>query len=108
MSEVDDKTDELTEIKNILKRCNKNIKELMTMVKSMDEQMNQKPADKDDKEKIDKMFEKKQIGRPVGSYESKQEQYVKILNDDKIKQPKEQSLEYYKIVKVGDKYSVID
>ena len=55
-----------------------------------------------------KKIEKKGIGRPAGSYETKQGQYVKMLNDGKIKQPKEQTLEYYKIVKVGDKYSVID
>ena len=60
------------------------------------------------KQKLKKSFEKKGIGRPAGSYETKQGQYVKMLNDGKIKQPKQQTLEYYKIVKVGDKYSVVD
>ena len=67
-----------------------------------------KPADEDEKAKVEKVFEKKGIGRPAGSYETKQGQYVKMLNDGKIKQPKQQTLEYYKIVKVGDKYSVVD
>ena len=60
------------------------------------------------KQKLKKIFERKGIGRPAGSYETKQGQYVKTLNDGKIKQPKQQTLEYYKIVKVGDKYSVVD
>lgn len=76
------------------------------MVKATKEKMNQKPVD-DEKEKVEKIFEKKGIGRPTGTYESKQEQYVKMLNEGKIKQPKTETLEYYKIVKVGDKYSAI-
>ena len=42
----------------------------MEMVPAIHEKMNQKPADKYDNDKIDKIFEKKQIGRPVGSHES--------------------------------------
>ena len=59
------------------------------------------------RKRLKKIFEKKGIGRPTGTYESKQEQYVKMLNEGKIKQPKTETLEYYKIVKVGDKYSAI-
>ena len=76
--------------------------------KKIDAVVSARPADEDEKAKVEKIFEKKGIGRPAGSYETKQEQYVKMLNDGKIKQPKEQTLEYYKIVKIGDKYSVID
>ena len=105
MSEVEDKTDDLTEIKNKINRCNKNIKELMQMVKAIDEKIGKTPDEnkENDNNRINDIFEKKQIGRPVGSYESKQEQYVKMLKYGKIKQPKEQTIEYYKIVKVGDK-----
>ena len=83
MSEVEDKTDDLTEIKNKINRCNKNIKELMQMVKAIDEKFSKTPDEnkENDKNIINDIFEKKQIGRPVGSYESKQEQYVKMLND---------------------------
>ena len=37
----------------------------------------------EEKEKMDKMFAKKQLGRPVGSWDSKREQYLKMLNDQK-------------------------
>ena len=30
-----------------------------------------------------------------------------MLNDGKIKQPKDQTLEYYKIAKVGDRFSAV-
>ena len=53
---------------------------------------------------MDKIFEKKQIGRPVGDFDSKRVQYLKMLNDNKNKQPKQQTLEYYGINKDGDKY----
>ena len=49
-------------------------------------------------------FREKQIGRPVGDFDSKRLQYLKMLNDNKIKQPKQQTLEYYGIDKQGDKY----
>ena len=59
------------------------------------------------RQNVEETFNKKGIGRPAGSYETKQGQYLKILNDGKIKQPKEQTLEYYKIVKDGEKYALI-
>ena len=72
--------------------------------KKIDAVVTAKLADEDEKAKVEKKYlRKKGIGRPAGSYETKQGQYVKMLNDGKIKQPKEQTLEYYKIVKVGDK-----
>ena len=46
-----------------------------------------------EKEKMDNIFEKRQIGRPTGSFETKQKQYLAMLNEHKIKQPKEQTLE---------------
>ena len=55
-----------------------------------------------------RFLEKKGVGRPVRSWDSKREQYLKMLNEDKIKQPKQQTLEYYKIVMVGDKYVFVD
>ena len=32
-----------------------------------------------------KIFEAKKIGRPVGTFETKQQQYLKMLNEGKIK-----------------------
>ena len=59
------------------------------------------------RQNVEETFNKKGIGRPAGSYETKQGQYLKILNDGKIKQPKEQTLEYYRIMKDGEKYALI-
>ena len=91
-----------SEVKELLEKTAKHGKQLKLVLAKLDEidkkidaVVSAKPADEDEK-------------GPAGSYETKQEQYVKMLNDGKIKQPKEQTLEYYKIVKVGDKYSVID
>ena len=104
-----------SEVKELLEKTTKHSKQLKLVLAKLDEidkkidaVVSARPADEDEKAKVEKIFEKKGIGRPAGSYETKQEQYVKMLNDGKIKQPKEQTLEYYKIVKVGDKYSVID
>ena len=61
-----------------------------------------KPVEKnpeEEKEKIDKSFEKKQIGRPAGDYDTKRKQYHKMLLEGKIKEPKEATLLYYKIFK---------
>ena len=104
-----------SEVKELLEKTTKHSKQLKLVLAKLDEidkkidaVVSARPADEDEKAKVEKIFEKKGIGRPAGSYETKQEQYVKMLKDGKIKQPKEQTLEYYKIVKVGDKYSVID
>ena len=44
---------------------------------------------------MDKIFAKKQIGRPVGDFDTQRVQYLKMLNENKIKQPKTTTLEYY-------------
>ena len=54
-------------------------------------------APEEEKGTIQKVFEAKGIGRPAGNFDSKQQQYLKMLNDGKIKQPKEKTLEFYKI-----------
>ena len=69
-----------------------------------------KPVEKtpeEEKEKMDKIFAKKSIGRPSGSFDTKREQYLKMLNENKIKQPKTSTLEYYNIEKAGDKYVLV-
>ena len=84
ISEVEDKTDELTEIKNKLIRCNKSLRELMEIVKSTNEKTSKTPEEKEnDKNRINNIFKKKQIGRPV-------EQYYDMVAKGKIKQPKQE------------------
>ena len=96
MSDTPD--ERMTELSKKIGICNKNVKALMEMVKTLTEKI-EKPVEKtpEEKEKIDKIFEKKQIGRPVGDYDSKRKQYHKMLLEGKIKEPKEQTLLYYKI-----------
>ena len=96
MSDTPD--ERMTELSKKIGICNKNVKALMEMVKTLTEKI-EKPVEKtpEEKEKIDKIFEKKQIGRPVGDYDSKRKLYHKMLLEGKIKEPKEQTLLYYKI-----------
>ena len=79
------------------------------LVKTIDEKIHQpKSNNEDDKDKMDKMIEKKQIGRPSGSFQDKQKQYMDMLNKGRINNPKEQTLEYYKLFKNEEgKYELI-
>ena len=81
---------------------------LYEMIKIIDQKLDAKanePKDNnEEKEKIDKMFEKKGIGTPSGDYDTKRKKYCDMLNKGQIKSPKEQTLEYYKIIKEDDKY----
>ena len=98
MSDTPD--ERMTELSKKIGICNKNVKALMEMVKTLTEKI-EKPVEKtpEEKEKIDEIFKKKQIGRPVGDYDTKRKQYHKMLLEGKIKEPKEQTLVYYKIFK---------
>ena len=58
-----------------------------------------KSNDEDDKDKMDKILEKKGLGRPKGPFEDKQKQYVEMLNKGRIKQPNGETIEYYKLLK---------
>ena len=55
-----------------------------------------------EKEKIDKIFEKKGLGRPKGDWVTKRKQYFEMINSGKIKEPRGQTLEYYNIKKGDD------
>ena len=48
------------------------------------------------------------MGRPAGTYETKQKQYLAMLNEGKIKMPKAQTLEFYKIERDGEVYKLMD
>ena len=86
----------------------KNIKTLNDMIKSIDEKL--KPVEREqsteekEKEKSEKIFESHGLGRPQGSYETKQKKYCEMLNSNKIKQPKQQTLEFYKTTKIMMEY----
>ena len=80
------------------------------MIKSIDDKM--KPVEREqqsneEKEKIEKIFQAKSIGRPSGDYPTKQKKYCDMLNTGKIKQPKSTTLEFYKISKNDDGVYVI-
>ena len=102
---------ETTKLSSKINVLNKNVKALMFSIEKLMEKLdNNKPVEKtpeEEKERIDKIFQKKQLGRPVGDFDSKRVQYLKMLNENKIKQPKQQTLEYYGIEKNGDKYVLI-
>ena len=75
------------------------------MIKSIDDKM--KPVEREqqsneEKEKIEKIFQAKSIGRPSGDYPTKQKKYCEMLNSNKIKQPKQQILEFYTTTKNDD------
>ena len=86
----------------------KNVKALSELAKTIDEKLNTKPADNKSKEDMDEIFKKKSIGRPAGSFEDKQKQYMDMLNKNKIKSPKPETIEYYKLFKNEEgKYELI-
>ena len=102
MSDLDDKQLEMTEMLNKMIRYNKNVKALMELmnkaIEKLDILVKHKSSNDNDtdaeKERMDKIFEKKQVGRPAGTFETRQ-QYLAMLNEGRVKQPKSQTLEFY-------------
>ena len=81
---------ETTKLSSKINVLNKNVKALMFSIDKLKEKLD-KPVEKtpeEEKERIDKIFEKKQIGRPSGTFDTKRVQYLKMLNENKIKMPK--------------------
>ena len=95
------KQSELEELKNKVNKMNKNLNAVLGIVRNIEEKLNGKKEEnkENDKDRINKAFEKKQIGRPVGSWEDKRKQYFEWITSGKITQPKEDTLAYYKINK---------
>ena len=116
MSDVDDKQPEMAEMLNKMTRYNKHVKSLMELMnkalEKLDVLVKNKSSEQNDadaeKERIDKIFEAKKIGRPAGTFENKQQQYLKMLNEGKINMPKSQTLEFYKIERDGEVFKLID
>ena len=67
------KQSELEELQNKVSKMNKNLITIMNTVKNIEYNLNNKKEENKentndkDKERINKAFEKKQIGRPIGS-----------------------------------------
>ena len=103
---------ETTKLSSKINVLNKNVKTLIFSIDKLMEKLdNTKPVEKtaeEEKERIDKIFQKKQLGRPVGDFDTKRVQYLKMLNENKIKMPKTGTMEHYKIEKDGDKYVLYD
>ena len=110
MVEVESET-ETTKLSSKINVLNKNVKALMFSIdKLMEKLENTKPVEKtpeEEKERVGKILESRGVGRPKGDHTSKREQYLKMLNEQRIKQPKQQTLEYYNIQKDGDKYILL-
>ena len=87
----------------------KNVKALSEIVETIDENLDAKQTapknNNEEKEKMDRIFEKHQIGRPSSRYDDKMQKYCDMLNKGQInKKPKELTLEGDKIFQEGDKY----
>ena len=99
---------ETTKLSSKINVLNKNVKTLIFSIDKLMEKLdNKKPVEttpEEEKEKMDKIFAKKQIGRPIGDFDTKRLQYLKMLNENKIKMPKTATMEFYGIDKQGDKY----
>ena len=110
MSEVEN--DAIAELSKKIMTVSKNVKLLYEMIKTIDQKLdakaNEPKHNNEEKEKIDKIFEKKGIGRPSGDYD-KRKKYSDMLNKGQIKSPKEQTFEYYKLIKGDDgKYVIVE
>ena len=93
-----EKDEKLTKILSKMNMITKMMKTIHDDVDEIKQKMVTKPEN-EDKEKVEKAFEAKGIGRPAGNFETKLKQYLDMLNNGKIKQPKDKTLEFYKIAK---------
>ena len=111
MVEIDSEN-ETTKLSSKINVLNKNVKTLIFSIDKLMEKLdNTKPVEKkpeEEKERMDKILESRGVGRPRGDHNSKREQYLKMLNEKKIKMPKDATLQYYGIEKNGDKYVLMD
>ena len=110
MSEVEN--DAIVELSKKIMTVSKNVKLLYEMIKTIDQKLDAKANEpnnnNEEKEKIDKIFEKKGIGRPSGDYDTKRKKYCDMLNKGQIKSPKPETIEYYKLFKNEEgKYELI-
>ena len=83
-----------TQLTKKINTANKNIKLLIDMVKSLEEKVEgikaTSPQTQEEKEKIKDIFEKKGVEKSKGDFNDKQKQYLRLLRNGKIKEPKNQ------------------
>ena len=121
MSDIDEYFDKTAAVMKKIVSCEKRLKIIMGTIKSIEFKvdaglnfnmvMNKIDGNDnaDEKEKMDKIFEKKGLGRPVGTWDTKRKQYFDMINNGNIKEPRGQTLEYYNIKKGDDgKYLLND
>ena len=113
---------ETTKLSSKINVLNKNVKSLLFSIDKLMEKLdNTKPVEntphqrlassaspEEEKERVGKILESRGVGRPRGDHNSKREQYLKMLNENKIKMPKTATLAYYGIEKNGEKYVLVD
>ena len=104
MSDSEKDTLQLSKLTKRLAKCNETANMILELLKLVDKKVEPKTEQKD----IDEILKKKQIGRPKGDYETKRKQYLDMLNDNKIQEPKASTLEFYKIEKEDDKYVIVE
>ena len=114
MSDIDEYFDKNDAVMKKLVSCHKQLKIILDRIKSIefkvDTGLNFNMAmnkvlgsdNADEKEKMDKIFEKRGLGRPVGTWDTKRKQYFDMISNSKIKEPRGQTLEYYNIKKGDD------
>ena len=73
---------------------------MMELSKKLDKPVVVEKVDEEEhRKKMDEIFEKRKIGRPVGDYTSKQQQYFELVKSGKIKSPVAKTLDYYQITR---------
>ena len=109
MSDTDN-SDKTIEMISKLNKLNKQTKGIADTLQKIMEKLDSKDAKTQDevKEEVSKAFEKKQIGRPKGDYDSKRKQYFDMIVAGKIKQPKQMTLDYYGIEKHDDTFALLN
>ena len=80
--------DAIAELSKKVMTVSKNVKLLHEMMKTIDQKLDAKAYEpknsNEEKERIDTIIEKKQIGRPSGSFQDKQKQYMDMLKRTKL------------------------
>ena len=117
MSDIDEYFDKNDAVMKKLVSCHKQLKIILDSIKSIEFKVDaglnfNKDNTKDtaeEKDKMDKIFEKKGLGRPVGTWDTKRKQYFDMINSGKIKEPRGQTIDYYNIKRGDDgKYYLND
>jgi len=109
MSDVDN-SDKTIDMITKLNKLNKQTKGIADTLQKIMEKLDKKDdkTQEEVKEEVSKAFEKKQIGRPKGDYDSKRKQYFDMIVAGKIKQPKQMTLDYYGIEKTDDTFALLN